>query len=109
MMPDPPLVCRWWKKDEPAPGPEDFHKTVLREIEEWNACVKTQGKAKCVRLYNPQQVGGGREESILTPFIVPPPSSLRPLISPSACQGHVQRVPGRVAGLLPTGPAALPA
>ena len=59
MMPDPPIVYRWWKKDEPAPGPEDFHKTVVREIEEWNACVKTQGKAKCVRLYNPQQVGGG--------------------------------------------------
>ena len=50
---------RWWKKDEPAPGPEEFHQTAVKEVEEWNACVADQGQAKCVRLYNPQQLVKG--------------------------------------------------
>lgn len=49
-------LFRWWKKDEPAPSAEDFHAATVREINEWNACVKDKGQAKCVRLYNPQQV-----------------------------------------------------
>ena len=50
------VMFRWWKKDEPAPTAEDFHAATVREINEWKACVKDKGQAKCVRLYNPQQV-----------------------------------------------------
>ncbi|GFR45882.1 hypothetical protein Agub_g7335 [Astrephomene gubernaculifera] len=50
---------RWWVKDEPAPGPEDFHKTAVQEIAAWKACVEQHGHKQCVRHYNPQQLVKG--------------------------------------------------
>jgi hypothetical protein len=47
---------RWWKKDEPTPGPDDFHKHAVREINEWKECVGSKGQAWCLRHYNPQQL-----------------------------------------------------
>ncbi|GIL90772.1 hypothetical protein Vretimale_16845 [Volvox reticuliferus] len=47
---------RWWLKDEPTPTPEDFHKTAVREIAEWQSCVAQNGQKWCVRHYIPQQL-----------------------------------------------------
>jgi len=60
---------RWWQKNEPTPGPDDFHKAVVREIQEWKACVKDKGQAKCVRLYNPQQLVKGMYAEFLDEWL----------------------------------------
>lgn len=60
---------RWWKKDEPQPGPEEFHKTVVSEIKEWEDCVKDKGQGTCVRLYNPQQLVKGMYSEFLDDWL----------------------------------------
>ena len=53
------LLCapaRFWGADEPTPGPEDFHERAVKEIGEWQSCVKAKGQAHCLRHYHPQQV-----------------------------------------------------
>ncbi|GLI71601.1 hypothetical protein VaNZ11_016865 [Volvox africanus] len=47
---------RWWLKDQPTPTPEDFHKTAVRDIADWQSCVGQNGLKWCVRHYNPQQL-----------------------------------------------------
>ncbi|GLC45365.1 hypothetical protein PLESTB_000314600 [Pleodorina starrii] len=50
---------RWWVKDEPTPGPEDFHKAAVQDIAEWRSCVEKNDHRWCVRHYHPQQLVKG--------------------------------------------------
>lgn len=63
------LYFRWWKKDEPAPGPQDFHKTAVAEINEWTSCVEARGQDTCLRLYNPQQLVKGMYAEFLNDWL----------------------------------------
>jgi N-acetylgalactosamine 4-sulfate 6-O-sulfotransferase len=56
---------RWWKKDEPEPGPEDFHAEAERDIATWQACVEKSGVQNCVKQYNPQQLVKGMYSEFL--------------------------------------------
>eukprot|EP00798_Chlamydomonas_sp_ICE-L_P024282 gene24282-9881_t len=53
------VYLRWWEKDKPPPGPDDFHANVELELGEWNACVSSKGHGHCVRHYHPQQLVKG--------------------------------------------------
>uniref|UniRef100_A0A7S0N6V6 Sulfotransferase n=1 Tax=Chlamydomonas leiostraca TaxID=1034604 RepID=A0A7S0N6V6_9CHLO len=60
---------RWWKKDEPTPGPQEFHDTVVSEIKEWTDCVAAHGQPHCVRHYHPQQLVKGMYAEFLSDWL----------------------------------------
>lgn len=47
---------RWWLKEERPPTPDDFHETVLKEVQEWKDCVAARSVPDCVRSFKPQQL-----------------------------------------------------